>query len=108
MGHVLEAFSVRAESDGPERAVRNLPGVGLRSTRKKRAPRGPRHPEPHVPDQSSRANAMSSAHATLGVSTRAAALGGFSAKVRARRRPSARAPTIFAIRSTRARPANAR
>jgi len=107
MGHVLEAFSVRAESDGPERAVRNLPGVGLRSTRKKRAPRG-RHPEPHVPDQSSRANAMSSAHATLGVSTRAAALGGFSAKVRARRRPSARAPTIFAIRSTRARPANAR
>lgn len=49
-------------------------------------------------EQSSRANAMSSAYAALGVSTRAAALGGFSAKVSARRRPSARAPTIFAIR----------
>ena len=34
---------------------------------------------------------MSSAYAALGVSTRAAALGGFSAKVSARRRPSARA-----------------
>lgn len=101
-------FSVRAESGGPERAQRNLSGVGLRSASKKRAPRGARHLEPHVPDQSSRANAMSSTHAALGVSTRAAALYGFSSKVRARRRPSPRALTIFAIRSTRARHANAR
>ena len=43
---------------------------------------------------------MSSAHAALAlvISTRAAALGGFSAKVSARRLPSARVPTIFAIR----------
>ena len=34
MGHVLEAVSVRAESDGPERAVRNLPGVGCGAPRK--------------------------------------------------------------------------
>ena len=34
MGHVLEAVSVRAESDGPERAQRNLPGVGCGAPRK--------------------------------------------------------------------------
>ena len=41
---------------------------------------------------------MSTAHAAPGVPMRAAALSGFSAKVRARRPPSASVPTIFAIR----------
>jgi hypothetical protein len=83
-------------SDGPLRARRRF-NVDLEKARASRhAPS--RTAPPASIEQSSRANAMSSAYAALGVSTRAAALGGFSAKVSARRRPSARAPTIFAIR----------